>query len=318
MAAGRPLRNCSLTQIERANLQPMVREAVSWDDLRVFLAVHQRGSHGGAARLLGVDPTTVGRRIAGLERALGARLFDRTPAGLEPTPAGAALHARAARVEEEVLAAERELGGADARVTGSVRLTASDGLLHAVVLPAIEALRRAHPDLLLELRADTRELDLSRREADVALRLARPKQPSLVAVRLGAMHMGLYASRGYLARRGTPRSAADLAAHDFIGFDASLDDVPQVRWLRRLVRAPRWVVRATTVTPQVIACAEGAGLALLAAVVAQREPRLVPVLPSLAPRPREVWGVVHQDLRRSARVIAVLDWLRSAASQLDA
>jgi len=304
-------------QIERAKLQPVAREAFSWDDLRVFLAVHRRGSHGGAARLLGVDATTVGRRIGALERALGARLFDRTPAGLEPTPAGAALHSHAARVEEELLAAERELGGADARVHGSVRLTASDGLLHAVVLPALDGLRRAHPGLVLELRADTRELDLSRREADVALRLVRPKQPSLVAVRLGAMRMGLYASRSYLARRGTPRSAGDLAEHDFIGFDASLDDVPHVRWLRRLVRAPRWVVRATTVTPQVLACAEGAGLALLGTVVAAREPRLLPVLQSLAPRPRDVWGVVHQDLRRSARVVAVLDWLRSAASMLD-
>jgi DNA-binding transcriptional LysR family regulator len=295
-----------------------MRSALSWDDLRVFLAVHRAGSHRAAARGLRVDATTVGRRLAALERALGARLFDRTPAGLELTGAGAALQVRAARVEEELIAAEREIGGADARVHGSVRLTASDGILHAVVMPMLATLRRAHPDLVLELRADARDLDLSRREADVALRLSRPNQASLVAVKLGSMRMGMYASAAYLTRRGTPRSAADLAEHDFVGFDASLDDVPQVRWLRRLVRSPRWVVRATTVTPQVLACAEGAGIALLAAPVARRDPRLVAVLPSLAPRPRELWGVVHQDMRRSARVAAVLEWLRVATAALDA
>jgi DNA-binding transcriptional LysR family regulator len=283
--------------------------ASSWDDLRVLLAVHRKGSHGGAARLLGVDPTTIGRRLAALEQALDTRLFDRTPAGLVATDAGAALAARAARVEEEVLAAEREIGGANARLEGPVRITASDGILHWVVVPALADLRREHPGVVVELRADTRALDLSRREADVAIRLARPKEPSLVARRLGAMSMGLYASRAYLERRRAPRTIADLAEHDFVGFDASLDALPQARWLRTLVRAPRWVVRATTTTAQVAACAEGLGIALLASFIAPREPRLVPVLPSRAPAPRDAWLAVHEDMKRSARVRAVLAWL---------
>ena len=309
-----PLRKCLSLQVERAKMQPAMTSSStsSWDDLRVALAVARRTSHGGAARDLGVDPTTVGRRVAALEAALGARLFDRTPAGLLPTAAGDKLLARAERVEAEILAAERELGGTDARLAGPVRITAGDGVVHHALLPALVELRRSHPGVTVELRADTRPLDLSRREADVAIRLSRPKEPALIARRLGVMHLALYASRGYLARRGMPRSTAELAAHDFVGFDASLDDLPQLRWLRHKVRAPRWVVRATTTTAQVLGAAHGLGVALLPCFIAPAEPRLEMVLPALRPPPREVWIVVHEQLRTSARVAAVITWLKGA------
>ncbi|MFO0547299.1 MAG: LysR family transcriptional regulator [Polyangiaceae bacterium] len=295
----------------------MPRASISWDDLRFALEVARRGSHGGAGRALAVDPTTVGRRLTALEAALGARLFDRTPRGLEPTEAGRTLFARAERVEEEVLAAERELGGADTRVTGAVRITAGDGLTHYVLVPALPALRRAHPGLTVELRADTKTLDLSRREADVALRLVRPSEPALVGKKLAAMRFRLYASRAYIERRGVPRSAEDLAEHDFVGFDASLDALHQVRWLRTQVAKPRWVVRATSTTAQLLACGEGLGIALLATFVGSREERVVPVLPTLEPPPRETWIVVHRDVRKSARIAAVLAWLSQLGGALE-
>jgi DNA-binding transcriptional LysR family regulator len=298
-------------------MPPPPRPSIDWDDLRAALAAHRQKSLGRASRALGVDPTTVGRRIAALEDALGARLFDKTPAGLSPTPAGLALVVRAERAEAEILAAERELGGADRRLSGGVRITASDGIVHYVLLPALSDLRRAHPGIALELRADTRPLDLSRREADVAVRLARPKEPSLVARRLGAVRFALYAGEGYLARRGAPRAPKDLAGHDLVGFDAALDDLPQVRWLKKTVREPRWAVRATTTTAQAIACAEGAGIALLGTFVAAREPRLVPVLARHAPPPRDAWLVVHEDMRKNARVHAVLEWLERTKAELE-
>jgi DNA-binding transcriptional LysR family regulator len=288
---------------------------VSWDDLRIFLAMHRRGSQGGAARLFDVAHTTIGRRIVALEEALGARLFDRTPAGLALTEMGTTLLPRAERIESEILAAERDLRGADARLEGSVRITASDGIAHYIVLPGLAELRRAHPEITIEVRADTRDLDLSRREADVAVRLSRPKEPSLVARKLGSVRFGLYASRAYLERRGTPRSIADLAGHDFIGFDAALDELPQVRWLRKTIPADRasagirWAIRATTTTAQVVACVESHGIALLGTFIAPREPRLVPLLPRLATPSREAWLVVHQDVRPNARVRAVSDFL---------
>src|SRR5262245_57961287 len=130
----------------------------SWDDLRVFLAVHRHGSHGRAARLLNVDPSTIGRRVTALETALATRLFDRRAGGIELTAAGVAWLSHAVRVEEATLAAGRELGGADARGTGTVRVTATDGILHYLIMPALDMLRRAHPGLRLELRADTQPL----------------------------------------------------------------------------------------------------------------------------------------------------------------
>jgi len=291
---------------------PNVATDTSWDDLRIFLAMYRSGSQKAAAQKLRVAHTTIGRRLVALEGALGARLFDRTPNGLALTGAGLALLPRAERVEAELIAAERELRGADAKLEGPVRVTAGDGVVHYVIIPALGELRREHPGIALELRADTRELDLSRREADVAVRLRRPTEPSLVARRVGAMKFGLYASRSYLERRGIPRTLGDLAAHDFIGFDASLDELPQVRWLRRTVgsgKGPRWAVRATTTTAQALACVESQGIALLGTFVAAREPRLVPVLPRAATPSRDLWLVVHADMRRNARVAAVIEWL---------
>jgi len=280
-----------------------------WDDLRVFLAVHQLGSHKRAGRLLGVAPTTIGRRLAALESALGTRLFLRTPERVQATPAGLKLVPHARRMEAEAIEAERELLAADSRLEGSLRVTATDGFLHYVLLPALAELRREHPGLCVELRADTRVLDLSRREADVAVRLVRPKEPALIARRLGDMRFSLFASQAYLDRHGTPRTLDALATHDFIGFDASLDELPQTRWLRRATPAPRYVVRATTTTAQVLACAEGHGIALLPTFVAAREPRLQRLVPRLLGPSREIWGVIHADMRANARTAAFLAWL---------
>lgn len=283
---------------------------MNWDDLQVFLAVQRSGSHAQAARALAVDPTTIGRRLAALEGELGARLFDRTATGLALTPPGTALLPRAQRIEAETQAVQRELLGADARIEGTLRLTAGDGLLGYVLVPALAELRRSHPGLSIELRADTRTLDLSRREADVAVRFSRPREPSLVARRLGPQRFGLYASRAYLDAHGTPRAARDLPPHAWIGYDASLDDAPQVRWLRRTVPGLRYAIRANTTSAQAAACAAGLGVALLPAFVAQREPLLLPVLPRLRTPVREAWAVTHADMKKNARVGIVLAWLR--------
>lgn len=298
------LRKCVKLQLARAIMQ-----LVQWDDLRVFLEVQRHGSHKRAARALGVDATTIGRRITALEGALGARLFERTPEGLLATSAGRALLPRAERIESEALAAERELHAADSKLEGTLRVTAADGFIHHVLLPALSDFRREHPHLLLEFRADHRVLDLSRREADVAVRLVRPKQPALIARRLGQMQLWLFASQDYVARRGTPRSLAALAAHDWIGFDASLDATPQARWLRRAVPEPRWVIRANSTSAQVLACAEGHGIALLPAFAAGADPRLRRLMPRLIGPARELWGVTHADMRTSTRCDAFLRWL---------
>jgi hypothetical protein len=158
------LRKCSNLQVQRAILHGM-----TWDDLKVFLEVARQRSHAGAARVLRVDASTVGRRVVALERSLSSRLFDRTPEGLAPTESGAALLARAERIELEVLALQRELAGTDARQSGSVRLTASDGVVNYVIVPRLIELQPArHHDVCAVCRA---QLSRARR------RTAQPRWP---------------------------------------------------------------------------------------------------------------------------------------------
>lgn len=282
---------------------------LDWDDLRIFLAVHRTRSHAGAARALRVAATTVGRRMRSLERRVGARLFTRAPEGLVATGAGQALLARAERVDAEVLEAERELSGADARPTGTVRITAGDGFTTYVLCPALPAFLATHPGLAVELRASNRVLDLPRGEADVGLRLFRPRERSLVARRIGQERYGLYAAPGYLEARGAPRTERDLSGHDLVLYERDFDRVPAQAWLRQIAVGARIAVRGSTTTTLHAACAAGAGIALLTNSYVRGDPRFVPILPRLAPPSSDLWAVTHQDLRGAARVAAAMRWL---------
>ncbi|QRK08292.1 LysR family transcriptional regulator [Archangium violaceum] len=283
---------------------------LAWDDLRYFLAVYRHGTHAAAGRALRVAATTIGRRLGALETELGVKLLRRTPGGLVPTEAGERLRAHAERVEAEVLASERELTGEDQRVAGPVRLTSGDGLAVYVLTPRLLELRAKHPDLEVELRADPRVLDLSRREADVAVRAFRPREPSLLARRLVPFPFRVYGSEPYFARRGRPSSLRDLSQHDWVVPDAAQESSPHEVWRRRNASGGRIVVRTSATTLLMTACAEGHGLAMVPELLAAREPRLVPVLPRATGLPTgELWAVTHPDLRHSARVNAVLEWL---------
>jgi DNA-binding transcriptional LysR family regulator len=282
---------------------------LQWDDLRYFLAVHRHGTHAAAGRALRVAPSTIGRRLATLEKSLGVKLFQRTPAGLVLSASGQTLRAHAERVEAEVLASERELTGADRRVAGHVRLTSGDGMATYVLAPRLWELRQAHPELEVELRADNHALDLSRREADVAVRLFRPREQSLVARRLTDVPFGVYGSEPYFARRGRPSGPHGLERHDWLGPDAMQEGSPPGVWLRRHVPASCIVLRSTTTPVLVAACASGLGLAVLPELLAQQVPSLVSVLPRATLPTGALWAVTHQDLRHSARVVAVMDWL---------
>ena len=282
---------------------------MDWDDLRYFLAVHRGGSYKAASRLLRVAPTTVSRRIDALESAAQAQLFVRTPERLKTTAAGLALLARAERIETEVLASERELQGAGGALEGTLHVTAGDAFVNYVLLPALGDFLASNPRLVLELHTDTAILDLSRREADVALRYVRPKEPALVARHIGELPFALFASDAYLERCGTPRTLAATSSHDYVGLAEALDTLPQVRWLHRTVGKPRYVLRATTATTQTIACTEGFGLALLPVFVGAREKGLRRLFPRQAGPNRDLWAVFHSDMRGNPRVSSFLAWL---------
>jgi DNA-binding transcriptional LysR family regulator len=282
---------------------------MNWDDLRYVLALNRQGSHKGAARVLRVAATTVSRRIAALERSAGAKLFIRMRDRLKTTPAGLVLSRHAERIEAEVAAAERHSLGSAKGLSGPLRVTGGDALINHVVIPALAGLLNAHPEIAIELRTETAIVDLSRREADVALRLVRPKEPALVARRIGELPFGIFASDSYLERHGKPRTLAAAAAHQFVGFHEALDHLSQVRWLHRVVRPIRYALRASTLTSQVVACGEGLGLALLPIFSASRDRRLHQLFPGHSAPARELWVVFHSDLRGNPRISSFSGWL---------
>ncbi len=189
-----------------------------WDDVRFFLAVARAGSLSGAARVLRVGHMTVGRRIALFEKRLGVTLFSRTPDGFVTTSTGEAILRQCTAMETAALDLERVAAGRDSLVKGSVRVTTTEALAHHVVAPAIAAVRRAHPELRVDLVAGVRSLDIARREADLAIRFARPQASELVCRKLGEVGFSLYASQRYLAKAGVPKRGQGLAGFDLITF----------------------------------------------------------------------------------------------------
>lgn len=289
------------------------RMDLDWQDLRFFLAIQRARSLTAAAARLRVNQSTVSRRLASLESAVGARLFERTPAGLRATATADRIAPAAERLEAEALAIERALSGAESRVEGVVRVTATEGIGIHVVAPALGELRRAHPGVQIELLLDSKSVSLSRREADLALRLARPRQAGLIARKLGEVRSALYASARYLEERGRPAPRDGLAGHAILAYDESLGAVPESRWLAQQARRAVCALRTNSVLAQLRAAEAGVGLAVLPCYLA--EPAgLVRVLPRSADVCRELWLALHADLQRAPRIRVTVEFLAALAT----
>lgn len=286
---------------------------IGWDDVRFVLAIERAGSLSAAARALSVNQTTVGRRLALLEESLQARIFSHDGRRYQLTRAGERLLPHARRMEAEALALERDWVGQDRALSGSVSLTGPDALSVVVLVPLLEPFRRRFPEIDLELSCEERTLDLRRREADLALRVARPREGAIVARKVAPFGLGLYAARSYLERRGSPQST-ELGQHDFVAINR--DDAASTRWLQRRARAARVVLRTNSTLAQVGAVDAGLGLGLLPCYLAVRHPSLVRLLPRDATVTGSLWLMVHRDLQRAARVRAVSDYLAQALRPL--
>jgi DNA-binding transcriptional LysR family regulator len=278
---------------------------LDWGNLRFFLELARSGSLSRAARRLGVDRNTVARRVAALEDSLGLSLFERGPQGWSRTASGEELANLASRVEEDVLALARHADAADREVSGTVRLTTATHLCSELLAPALPSLRQRHPRLLLEVAVDQRLFDLTRREADLALRLGRPRQAGLVMRKLGELAYGLYAARGHKAAR---RGRVDLLADEFVGFDDSLASVPQERWLSSLAPDRKLVFRCNSSLSLLAAARAGMGVAMLPCFLARRERELVRLEAPESIR-HELWLLFHGDLGQTPRVRAAIDWV---------
>ena len=276
---------------------------LAWDDLRFVLAVGRSGSLSGAARALRVNHSTVFRRVGQLEERLGVRLFDRLPDGYAPTPAGEALLGLGGRIDEDVVALERRLAGEDLRPSGVVRVTTTDTLVQFMATTCAR-FRVLQPLIQIELIVGQERLDLSRRDADVALRPTSTPPETLVGRRLGGIAVAVYGSQAYLSTR--PESAP-FGEHDWLGYDDSLSHLTADRWLRERVRPERVVMRSNNFLALREAALAGMGLVLMPCYLVDDQPalrRLGEPLPELL---TDLWLLVHGDLRRAARIRAFMD-----------
>jgi DNA-binding transcriptional LysR family regulator len=272
-----------------------------WDDVRFFLAVARTGSLSGAARALDVGHVTVGRRISLLERRLGVSLLNRTPDGFAATAAGEAILRQCIAMENAALDLERIAAGRDSLAAGSIRLTATEALAHRVIAPAIAELRKSHPDLQVDLAVGVRSLDIARREADLAVRVGRPSGPGLVSRKLGEVGYSLYASRSYFAKHRIPQRGKGLAECDLITFTGA-PAATSPFFMNESLEGARIALRCNNPLIQLQAAANGIGIAELACFLADDCADLVRIWSDEPPALRSVWLVMHEDLRRSARI----------------
>jgi DNA-binding transcriptional LysR family regulator len=271
----------------------------AWDDLKTFLACHRTGSLARAGRTLHVDQTTAGRRLAALEAALGARLFERAARKMVLSATGASLLELAEKLEQSAIDLGRRAEGADARVEGVVRVATSETLATTFVARQLGALHAAHPGLELELVTGQGSLNLLRREADLALRAGpRPTQQSLIVRRLGRHGFGLFASRACAAKR----------QKRFIGYCDELAGIPPVRWLEEHRQGVPYSLRANSLITAAQAARGGLGVAALPIFLGLRTPGLVRVGKEEVGF-SEFWIVLHPDLQHTPRVRAVIDHL---------
>ena len=280
---------------------------MNWDDLRYFLAVAREGQMLGAAARLGVSQARLSRHIAALEKAVGARLFERTTRGSTLTEDGAALFATAERVEAEVLVGTAQLRGGD-DLAGTVRIGTPDGFGSAFLAPRLGRFRDAYPDLRIQLVPVPRSFSLSEREADLAIMVGRPDKGRLRAKKLVDYSLSLYASKGYLARCGTPTQRDDLTAHSLIGYVDDLIYSPELNYVGEFFRGWRSDIEISTAIGQFEAVTSGAGIGICHDFMAASDPGLVRLFPG-SKVTRSYWLVWHENQAVARRVQAVVELL---------
>lgn len=292
----------------RARLGGVPRAEPSWEDIRIFLAIHRAGSLSAAAGPLGLAQPTCGRRLAGLEAALGVRLFERTPEGLHLTGPGATLVQHAEAMEAGARALALEAAGRERDLAGVVRIATTELLAVSFLVDALRTLRGRHPEIRFELVVSNEASDLLRREADIALRFGpegtRPSPDRLLAQKLGDEPFDLYGTDAYLAARGAPADPTALAGHDVVVYSARN---PASAWCSAAFRGAHVVLAVPSMLVSAAAIAAGLGLGVIPRRAARRFHQLRRLRPEIARGTG--WLIVNPVLRRDSRTRVVTDTL---------
>lgn len=272
---------------------------IDWNDLRYVLAIHRGGSLSAAARELGVNQSTVSRRLAALQAALGAQLFERAGSAFLSTDAGKSVLSYAERVERELLSLEKEISGSSQQPHGVVRITSVPTIINRLLVPRLPALIERHPGLRIEAIAEVRSVRLTQRETDIALRLIRPQPGTAICQRIGSIAYAVYAAQ-----------ESHASAIPWITYEEGYAHLPQARWVAQhdagVTPIPLAVSDGDTILQAV---QSGIGCGVLPTFIADEIPGLVRLSPGPPILQRDVWLLVHPDLRKTARVSAVIDWL---------
>lgn len=282
-----------------------------WNHIRAFLATVDEGTLSGAARVLRQTQPTLSRQISALEESLALTLFERGTRAMVLTDAGAELLAHVRGMAEAATQISRVAMGQSQAIEGVVRITSSDAMAAYILPRRLIALRRAHPGISLELVPSNNLSDLTRRDADIAIRHVRPEQPDLVAKRVADINVSLYASVSYLATLPPITSPEDLAGAEFIGYEHPERLVPQLNALGIPVTARNFGITTTSGSSLYELARAGAGIALIARADADNQFGLQPVLPGMPKMQIPVWLVTHREIETSRRIRITFDHLAS-------
>jgi DNA-binding transcriptional LysR family regulator len=283
---------------------------MNWDDLRYFLATARTGQVTSAGQRLGVDQTTVGRRVGHLEEQLGAKLFNKSPRGYDLTVEGQRLMAYAEMIEASVLEAEDSFGGNDRAISGTVRIGAPEGIATYVLAHGAARLCQTHPKLEVQLVALPRSFSLSKREADFAIAVSRPTSGRLKVRKISDYQLHLYCSRDFLAERSEELQRDDISGVESIGYISDLIFDKELDYMSIISRESVPRLTSTSLNVQLEWAKAGYGICILPDFVAQRHPDLVALFPREIELNRSFWLLVHEDnarierVRRSADMIA--------------
>lgn len=279
-----------------------------WDLLQSLHAVLEAGSFSAAARIRRLTQPTLGRHIDQLERQLGAPLFLRSPRGLQPTDLALAFRPHLADMAAAAAAASRDISGIVSGEGGVVRVTVSEIVGIEVVPPMMARFRAAHPGIQVELTLNNKNDDLSRRDADVAVRMSRPTQNSLVAKKVGDLTLGFHATPAYLAEHGTPTTFDELEGHTLIGFDRSYPELVNELSIGRPINRDLFAYRTDNDVAQLAAIKAGVGIGVCQTQIARRE-GLIAVMPEVFSFKLDLWICMHETLRGSPRMRLMFDHL---------
>lgn len=283
-----------------------------WRLVRSFLAALDQGSLLGAARSLGATQPTIGRHIAELEAQLGVSLFERTGRGLLPSPMALQLADSARAMENSANQLARSVSGAEAGISGTVRVSASQPVACYLMPPILAQMRLALPEVQVELVSSNAVSNLLRREADIALRMVQPRQASLVVKRIAKVTLGTYAHRDYVRRRGTPKQLQDLLNHDLVGNDRDASILKGMAGFGLPVTRASFAFRCDDLLAYWQAVRAGLGIGFVSDYLAATDKDVLQVLPVVKLPPIPIWLTVHREIRTSRRIRAVYDFLSQA------